>query len=128
MSIFTNKSELIEYFESIDNVFLALEIKQNLEEAMKHLKTPSPELLAMLEKEGISKDSFIANEPAINPAVQTTKRQINYENRSFLIEGDKVVKMLVGRAVNSAIDKGLEVKKFNDLNSSQQEQAKNLPH
>ena len=126
MSIFTNKSELIEYFESIDNVFLALEIKQNLEEAMKHLKTPSPELLAMLEKEGISKDSFITNEATSSPVAQTTKRQINYENRSFLIEEDKVVKMLVGRAVNSAIDKGLDVKRYSELNSEQQEDARNL--
>lgn len=126
MSIFTNKSELIEYFESIDNVFLALEIKKNLEEAMKHLKTPSEELLAMLEKEGISKESFINNESVSSPATHTAKRQINYENRSFLVEGESVVKMLVGRAVNSAIDKGLDVKRFTDLNSEQQEQAKGL--
>lgn len=126
MSIFTNKSELIEYFESIDNVFLALEIKKNLEEAMKHLKTPSEELLAMLEKEGISKESFLNNEPVSSPAIHQVKRQINYENRSFLVEGESVVKMLVGRAVNSAIDKGLDVKRFTDLNSEQQEQAKGL--
>lgn len=126
MSIFTNKSELIEYFESIDNVFLALEIKKNLEEAMKHLKTPSEELLAMLEKEGISKDSFIHNDSVSSSASHTPKRQINYENRSFLVEGESVVKMLVGRAVNSAIDKGLNVKKFTELSETQQEQAKGL--
>ena len=120
-----NKNELIETFKSIENPFQALEIKNNIQEAIEFLKTPSTELLKMLEKEGFD-PSLLTSKQEEKPQKQKTERKVNIETRSFLIENNKPVKILHGRAVSSEIEKGNTVLKYDDLEHDQQIEAKKL--
>lgn len=120
-----NKNELIETFKSIENPFQALEIKNNIQESIEFLKTPSTELLKMLEKEGFD-PSVLTSKQEEKPQKQKTERKVNIETRSFLIENDKPVKILHGRAVSSEIEKGNTVLKYDDLDHDQQIEAKKL--
>lgn len=120
-----NKNELIETFKSIENPFQALEIKNNIQEAIEFLKTPSTELLKMLEKEGFD-PSVLTSKQEEKPQKTKTERKVNIETRSFLIENNKPVKILHGRAVSSEIEKGNTVLKYDDLDHDQQIEAKKL--
>jgi len=116
---------LKEYFESIQNPFQALKIKENIEETIKFLNVPSSELLEMLEKEGFD-PSLFSQPKQEKPQKQKTERKVNIETRSFLIENNKPVKILHGRAVSSEIEKGNTVLNYDDLDHDQQIEAKKL--
>ncbi len=122
LDLFLDEKKLRELFKSVDNVFQAELIKENINNALEELKTPSPELLKMLEKEGITKDSLLP-EKTSKPS---RPRKINIENRKFLLEGESVVKMLVGAAVKSQIDKGSIVKSYKELTEDQKAEAEKL--
>lgn len=122
---FLDKQQLKEYFESIQNPFEALKIKENIEETIKFLNVPSSELLEMLEKEGF--DPSLFSQPKQEKTQKPkTERKVNIETRSFLIENEKPVKILHGRAVSSEIEKGNTVLKYDDLDHDQQIEAKKL--
>jgi hypothetical protein len=121
--LFLDKQKLRLFFESVDNPFEALAIKSNLEYALGGLNTPSNKLLKIWEEEGFD-PSLISLTKAQNSPLKV--RKVNIENRSFLIEQDTPIKVLVGRAVKTEKTKGSVVLKYHQLSSEQAEVAKKL--
>lgn len=116
--IILDENKLIKAFEKL-SVTDAMLVKSNLDAAIPHLKSISPELAQMLEKEGISLSDISGERKP------RKKRQVIAENQKYCkIDGQ--LQLLITRAITKAEKDGHEILDFQSLKGADVKEAKRL--
>lgn len=123
-NIILDKNKLIKAFEKL-NITESMTVRANLlgddneKGAIESLRTVSPELAAMMEKEGLSLADFGGEKKA------RKKRVLVLENQNFTHEDDQL-KLLISRAVSKYKNDGFKVLSYSELSKSDQKIAQQI--
>lgn len=118
----TDRNKLTKFFESLD-VANSMKIKSVLvgdgvedQGAVSHLKSLSPELIQMLEKEGLSVEMLVPT----GSTKPRRKRTLVLERQSFA-RTEEGLKLAIGRAKSAFAEKKIEVVDYKDITDKEEQ-------